>query len=334
MQFKWLEDFVALAEMHSFSEAAARRNVTQPAFGRRIRALEDWLGVPLVDRDCSRLCLTAEGKLFLEVAVKMIDQIGEVRSQLTGDRGRSNNALRLVASHTLAVHFCPEFVEEIENADLDVNFNVAVANSHEAVLELVDGKADLSLSYHYGGMDRASAAMVANPYKVVARDVMVPVSAPMSDAPGAARHALPGTPDAPVNYLGYASAIVIGRAVNAKLESCEGALHLKREYSSDMAEALKTMILSGRGMGWLPLSAIRRELKLGLLVSAAPCQFDELETSPWSAPLEVRLYRRKDAKNPRLERLWRHLEGGEGLTLDSANADPAPIHAKVAFVSG
>jgi len=44
MELKWLEDFVSLAETHSFSRSAELRHVTQPAFSRRIQALEAWLG--------------------------------------------------------------------------------------------------------------------------------------------------------------------------------------------------------------------------------------------------------------------------------------------------
>ena len=50
MQLKWLEDFVALAQERSFTRAAELRHVTHPAFGRRIKALESWLGVALVNR--------------------------------------------------------------------------------------------------------------------------------------------------------------------------------------------------------------------------------------------------------------------------------------------
>ena len=41
MQIKWLEDFKELAKTRSFSRAAENRNVTHPAFGRRIKALEE-----------------------------------------------------------------------------------------------------------------------------------------------------------------------------------------------------------------------------------------------------------------------------------------------------
>ena len=40
VETKWLEDFVSLAETHSFSRSAQLRHVTQPAFSRRIQALE------------------------------------------------------------------------------------------------------------------------------------------------------------------------------------------------------------------------------------------------------------------------------------------------------
>jgi len=51
MDIMWLEDFIKLADEGNFSRAAEARNLTQPAFSRRIRALEDWVGATLVDRD-------------------------------------------------------------------------------------------------------------------------------------------------------------------------------------------------------------------------------------------------------------------------------------------
>ena len=50
MELKWLEDFLSLAETRSFSRSAEQRRVTQPAFSRRIRSLEIWLGTVLLDR--------------------------------------------------------------------------------------------------------------------------------------------------------------------------------------------------------------------------------------------------------------------------------------------
>ncbi|MGL4458291.1 MAG: LysR family transcriptional regulator, partial [Plesiomonas shigelloides] len=64
IETKWLHDFLVLAEKRNFSAAAALRNVTQPAFSRRIRALEHALNTELVNRDTHPLTLTASGKQF------------------------------------------------------------------------------------------------------------------------------------------------------------------------------------------------------------------------------------------------------------------------------
>lgn len=50
MELVWLEDFIALAEHGSFVRAAEARHITQPAFSRRIRTLEGWMGVDLFVR--------------------------------------------------------------------------------------------------------------------------------------------------------------------------------------------------------------------------------------------------------------------------------------------
>ena len=65
VEIKWLEDFVSLANTRSFSKSAIERSVTQSAFSRRIRALEEWLGVVLFDRTALPVRLTAQGEQFL-----------------------------------------------------------------------------------------------------------------------------------------------------------------------------------------------------------------------------------------------------------------------------
>ena len=66
MDLSWLDDFLALTETLNFSRAAEMRHVTQPAFSRRIRALEEWLGVVLFDRSTHPATLTETGEWFRE----------------------------------------------------------------------------------------------------------------------------------------------------------------------------------------------------------------------------------------------------------------------------
>jgi DNA-binding transcriptional LysR family regulator len=51
VDIKLLEDFVCLVKFQNFTAAARERTVTQSAFSRRIKALEEWLGTPLINRE-------------------------------------------------------------------------------------------------------------------------------------------------------------------------------------------------------------------------------------------------------------------------------------------
>lgn len=55
IETKWLYDFLTLEKCRNFSQAAVSRNVSQPAFSRRIRALEQAIGVELFNRQVTPL---------------------------------------------------------------------------------------------------------------------------------------------------------------------------------------------------------------------------------------------------------------------------------------
>ena len=66
MDCKWLEDFLALSQHGNYSQAAAQRHITQPALSRRIKALEEVLGVPLFDRTTTPVTLMFLGRAALQ----------------------------------------------------------------------------------------------------------------------------------------------------------------------------------------------------------------------------------------------------------------------------
>jgi DNA-binding transcriptional LysR family regulator len=77
MDTTWLEDFIAVIREGGFSRAADQRAISQPAFSRRIRCLEDWVGTPLFDRAARTIQLTPAGvrlKPFAEEVLRQLDQ--------------------------------------------------------------------------------------------------------------------------------------------------------------------------------------------------------------------------------------------------------------------
>jgi DNA-binding transcriptional LysR family regulator len=102
MELAWLEDYLALAETLNFSKAAAARHVTQPAFSRRIRALEDWVGAPLFQRTTHNVALTFAGKAFHDQAEELTRALHQLRRNTLEAAGRGVRPLGIAATHALS----------------------------------------------------------------------------------------------------------------------------------------------------------------------------------------------------------------------------------------
>ena len=110
MEIRWLEDFIALARTRHFSRAADDQNVTQPTFSRRIKLLEEEMGVTLINRQTLPLSLTPAGEEFLTLCEQVTDRV-----RLTRDRVREINAgqqrrIMVAAPQSLLPHFLPEWL--------------------------------------------------------------------------------------------------------------------------------------------------------------------------------------------------------------------------------
>jgi DNA-binding transcriptional LysR family regulator len=89
LTLRQLQTIVALAEYGSFIAAAALMKTSQPAVTRTVKHLEETLGVKLFDRSTRSVQITAAGKEFAAVAVRMLNDlkitVGSMR-ELAGQR--------------------------------------------------------------------------------------------------------------------------------------------------------------------------------------------------------------------------------------------------------
>ena len=300
METKWLEDFVSLAETRSFSRSAQLRHVTQPAFSRRIQALEAWAGTDLVDRSSYPTRLTLAGETLYAQSLDMLQGLQSTRAMLRGHTAAGQDVVGFAVPHTLAFTFFPAWVSSLSDKFGPLKSRLIALNVHDAVMRLVEGSCDLLIAYHH---DSQPFQLDPGRYEMLTlgQELLAPYVKPAAD--GKPLYSLPGQAAQPLPYLGYAPGAYLGRVVDMLLKQSSTAIHLDRVYETDMAEGLKAMALEGHGIAFLPLSAVKKEVRAKKLVSAGT-GLDML--------MEVRIYRErpggKAAPKSLAQALWNYLQ--------------------------
>jgi DNA-binding transcriptional LysR family regulator len=302
METKWLEDFVSLAETRSFSRSAQLRHVTQPAFSRRIQALEAWAGTDLVDRSSYPTRLTPAGETLYSQSLEMLQALQSTRAMLRGHAAAGHDMIEFAVPHTLAFTFFPAWVSSLREKFGPIKSRLIALNVHDAVMRLVEGGCDIFIGYHHSSQP---FQLDADRYEMVSlgQETLAPYCKP--DAHGEPMFRLPGRAGQPLPYLGYAPGAYLGRVADLILKQSPTAIHLDRVYETDMAEGLKVMALEGHGVAFLPFSAVKKELRSRRLVSAA-AGLQGLEIA-----MDVRAYREKpvgkQAPKSAAQALWEYL---------------------------
>ena len=303
METKWLEDFVSLAETRSFSRSAQLRHVTQPAFSRRIQALEAWAGLDLVDRSSYPTRLTPAGETFHGQALEVLGSLQATRNMMRGLQAGGADMIEFAVPHTLAFTFFPAWVMDLRKRFGEMKSRLIALNVHDAVMRMTEGSCDLLVAYHH-----ASQPLQLSPdrYEMLSlgAETLAPYAKGGSDGQPLFRLSAAG--NARIPFLGYASGAYMARLVDQILKSTPVLPHLDTVYETDMAEGLKAMALEGHGIAFLPSSSVRKELRARRLVSAAPLHDDTGHA--WEVTMEVRIYRERPelARHPKpgAQALW------------------------------
>lgn len=293
LNFLWLEDFRALAATGNFSRAADERHMTQPAFSRRIRALEEWLGADLFDRSTQPARLTDVGEWFRAVADELVLRVARVPGEARLVAEASSVTLRIAATHALSFTFLPRWLRGLESKTSlgPVQLVSDVLQRCEALM--LQSKVQFVLSHAH---PRAKGALDADMYvsAKVGQDRLVPVSSPGKQ--GKPLHPVGGRPAKELPVLQYAAESGLGRIVRAvvgpRLESLPGRV----AFTAHLASVLRTMALDGRGVAWLPETLVEDDIATGRLVAAA--------ADDWNIPVEIRLYRDRRPAGSAAEAFW------------------------------
>ncbi len=261
MELSWLEDFVAVARQRSFSKAAVVRHVTQSALSRRIKALEAWYGVPLVDRSTYPVALTEAGERFVSVSEELVSQLYRSRREARAEVGMAGRTLGFAMPHSLAVWFFPQWWRGARG-DADWAARVVAADLAECVELLLKGACQFLLHYSCEGIPDGLENVNLRRRQVGAERLL-----PVSRTGKAGKPLFELRPRAlrPVPLLAYTSESFLGRATARVHAELEARCPLALRYQSSLVEALKAEALLGDGVAWLPERSIQAELAAGSL---------------------------------------------------------------------
>ncbi len=300
MNLSWLEDFLVLSVSGNFSRAAEERHMTQPAFSRRIRALEEWLGADLFDRTNQPAALTDTGKWFESVARDMLARAAKIPGEARAFNEANATTLRIASTHALSFTFMPMWLRGLES-----HMEIGQVRLVSDVLQrceamLLESQVQFLLTHAHADV-RSTLDEQGYPSLVVGRDLLIPVSAPKKN--GTPHHALDkGTSKQPVKLLSYNPESGIGRIVAQTQASLMASVPATSIFTAHLASVLRTMALAGKGIAWLPQTLIAEDLERGLLVEAAP--------HAWCVEMRIQLYRDKAPMSQAGEAFWNANVGG------------------------
>ena len=137
--------FIQVADCASFSLAAEKLHLTQPAVSKRITALEDHLKLKLFDRIGRKVNLTEAGRVLLPNAQKILRELQETRRRLADLSGQVRGTLQLATSHHIGLHRLPPVLKQFSQLYPEVDLQLSFLDSETAHDRVLHGLLDLAV---------------------------------------------------------------------------------------------------------------------------------------------------------------------------------------------
>jgi DNA-binding transcriptional LysR family regulator len=145
MDLRRLEVFAKVAELGSFSRAAQALSLTQPTVSEHIRALEDELGVQLLDRLGRGAAPTRAGTLLLGYAQRMLTLAREARQAIDQFQGRLSGELLVGGSTIPGGYVLPTLIGQFKAKQADISITLLIGDSREVTQWVDDGRVELGI---------------------------------------------------------------------------------------------------------------------------------------------------------------------------------------------
>lgn len=267
MNLRDLRYLVALADERHFGKAAERCFVSQPTLSAQIRKLEEYLGVPLFERQPRRVSLTATGEKIVERARRTLQEADAIVEIARTDRDPLSGALRLALIPTVGPYLLPHVAGPLRKAVPRLKLMLYEYQTAPLLEKLRAGEIDLgiiALPMPTEGLE--TEVLYDEPFTLA-----VPANHPLADRD---KVRLEDLRDETLLLLEDGHCLR-----DHALSVCSRVrLHQEQDYRATSLETLRQMVAAGHGITLLP------ELAAATPVGTAR----GLRIKPFSRPAPVR----------------------------------------------
>src|ERR671935_305569 len=260
MDTRQLAAFCAVVERRSFSHAAERLGVTQPAVSLQIRSLEQRLGRRLLDRSGRRVEPTEAGLRLYASAQKLLALEQQLLEAVAGDEeGALTGTLELGASTGPGGTVVPLLLCEFQEANPEVRVRLSVSDTHSVVEQVARRELELGVV----GAARRHRGVVFEPFF---RDEVVLACPPAHRFAGRAV-SLDELRDEPLIVMQEGAGVrqVIEdelRSVGVRLRE----LDVRTELG--LQESVRSAVAAGHGVTFISRTALEADLAAGRIATA------------------------------------------------------------------
>jgi DNA-binding transcriptional LysR family regulator len=259
MDTRQLAAFVAVVEKKSFSQAAERLGVTQPAVSLQIRALEERLGTQLLDRSGRRVEPTEAGRLLYRNAQKMLQLEHNLVEELGQEDGDLRGTLAIGASTGPGGHLVPLLLCEFQRAHPALGVSLTISDTHSVIEQVADRALEL-------GVVGASRRHRSLEFEPLVRDEIVLAVPP--DHPFAGK-TIPLSQLERETVLAMQPGAGVRQVVEEELRAAGVSLRaLSSRLELGLQESVKSVVAAGYGVTFISRTAIEGELAAGTLSAA------------------------------------------------------------------
>jgi Transcriptional regulator len=138
-----MEAIISLMEEGSFSRAAKRMFLTQPALTKNIKNAEDCIGVRLANRSSSGVSLTPEGKILYNYAKRVVKLRDEAKEKIHALGKDTGGNIYVSASTIPATYILPRALSDFNKTNADIYIYIKTADSEEAMNMVLDNEVEM-----------------------------------------------------------------------------------------------------------------------------------------------------------------------------------------------